>query len=149
VTGFVPDTSCIVAAVCTWHEHHERAAAEIEARLTRGEPLIVAAPTLVEAYAVLTRLPPPYRLSPADALALVEENFIQAARIVALDARGYPTLVRRARDEGIRGGRTYDAVIAACALKARAAVLLTFNKDHFLPFADRGLEIVVPGARPA
>jgi hypothetical protein len=28
-------------------------------------------------------------------------------------------------------------------------VLLTFNKDHFLPFADRGLEIVVPGARPA
>jgi predicted nucleic acid-binding protein len=139
----------MVAAVCTWHEHHERAAAEIETRLTRREPLIVAAPTLVEAYAVLTRLPPPYRLSPADALALVEENFIQAARIVALDARGYRTLVRRARDEGIRGGRIYDAVIATCALKARAAVLLTFNKDHFLPFADRGLEIVVPGARPA
>jgi predicted nucleic acid-binding protein len=111
--------------------------------------LIVAAPTLVEAYAVLTRLPPPYRLSPADALTLVEENFIQTTRIVALDARGYRTLVRRARDEGIHGGRIYDAVIATCALKARAAVLLTFNKDHFLPFADRGLEIVVPGARPA
>jgi predicted nucleic acid-binding protein len=139
----------MVAAVCTWHEHHERAASEIETRLTRGEPLIVAAPTLVEAYAVLTRLPPPYRLSPADALALVEENFIQAARIVALDARGYRTLVRRTRYEGIRGGRTYDAVIATCALKARAAVLLTFNADHFLPFADRGLEIVVPGARRA
>jgi predicted nucleic acid-binding protein len=135
----------MVAAVCTWHEHHERAAGEIEERLQRGETLLVAARTLVEAYAVLTRLPPPYRLSPTNALALVETNFIQAARIITLDVRSYRTFLRRARDEGIRGGRTYDAVIATCALKARASALLTFNKTHFLSFAERGIEIVVPG----
>ena len=69
MTRFVPDTNCMIAAVCTWHEHHERAADEIERRIERGETLCIAAPTVVEAYAVLTRLPPPYRLSPADALA--------------------------------------------------------------------------------
>ena len=76
MTRFVPDTNCMIAAVCTWHEHHDRAAEEIERRLERGETLFVAAHTLVEAYSVLTRLPPPYRLSPTDAFALIEANFI-------------------------------------------------------------------------
>lgn len=143
--GFLPDTSCMVAAVCSWHEYHDLAAEEIERHLSRGEKMFIAAPALVEAYSVLTRLSPPHRLSPADALALLESNFMSAARIVALDAKSYRTLLRRAPDEGIAGGRTYDAVIAACALKAKTAVLLTFNKGHFLSFVERGIEIVVPG----
>ena len=127
----------MVAAICTWHEHHERSAAEIDARLGRGETLLIAAPTLVEAYAVLTRLPPPYRLSPADAYTLVQENFTRTARIIVLDGRSYRTLLPWARDHGIRGGRIYDTVTGLCALKAGATVLL--------PFAERGLNIVVPG----
>lgn len=59
MTRFVPDTNCMIAAVCTWYEHHEWATEEIERRLERGETLCMAAHTLVEAYAVLTRLPPP------------------------------------------------------------------------------------------
>jgi hypothetical protein len=39
---FLPDTSCLVAGLCAWHEHHERAAREIERRLDRGESLVVA-----------------------------------------------------------------------------------------------------------
>jgi len=49
----------MVASVCARHEHHERAAAELERRFAKREAMIVAAPALVEAYAVLTRLPPP------------------------------------------------------------------------------------------
>jgi predicted nucleic acid-binding protein len=141
---FLPDTSCMIAAVCTWHEHHTRAVQEIERRLSRGEEMIVAAPALVEAYAVLTRLPPPHRLSPADALALLEGNFMNASKIVALDGKSYRVLLRQALDDGIAGGRTYDAVIAACAFQAKATALLTFNERHFLSFAQRGLEIIVP-----
>jgi predicted nucleic acid-binding protein len=44
----------------------------------------------------------------------------------------------------VSGGRTYDAVIAACALRARVTTLLTFDEEHFAAYADRGLEIVVP-----
>lgn len=54
---FLPDTNVMIAAVCDWHEHHAAASAEIEARLNRGESLVAAGPALVEAYAVLTRLP--------------------------------------------------------------------------------------------
>ena len=66
----------MIAAVCSWHEHHELAANEIGRRLARREKMIIAAPALVEAYAVLTRLPPPHRISPEAALTLLDNNFV-------------------------------------------------------------------------
>jgi len=143
--GFSPDTSCIVAAVCGWHENHTPAREAINRRLGQAEIMLVAGPALIEAYAVLTRLPAPHRLAAADAVALLDSNFIALGRVVALDAGAYRTLVRQAPGDGITGGRTYDAVIAACALKGKATTLLTLNEQHFAQFAAAGLEIVVPG----
>lgn len=40
-----------------------------------GEAMIAAGPALVETYAVLTRLPSPHRLAPADAHRLLQANF--------------------------------------------------------------------------
>jgi predicted nucleic acid-binding protein len=141
---FFVDTSCIIAAVCGWHKHHPETAAEIERRLGVGERLATAAHALAEAYAVLTRFPAPHRLAPADALALLEGNFLDGARIIALDARGYRSLLRRAGKEGVAGGRTYDAIIAACAVRARAAVLLTLNAAHFEGLRATPVRVVVP-----
>jgi len=137
----------MVPTVCTWHVYHEAAAGEIEHRLAAGERMHVAAPALVEAYAVLTRLPPPYRLSASDALALLDSSFIAIGRTVALDVATYHRMLRRAPIDGIAGGRAYDVVIANCALRATASTLLTFNDAHFLPFAAQGLEVVVPARR--
>jgi predicted nucleic acid-binding protein len=135
----------MVAVLCSWHEHHEPAARQIERRLGEGEMLVVAAPALVETYAVLTRLPPPHRLSPADSLALLEANFmVSGVEMVALDPDGYRRLLRGAPTEGIAGGRMYDAVIAACTLAAGVDTLLTFNERQFLSFAAHGLRVVVP-----
>ena len=141
---FTIDTSCMVAAVCAWHEHHVVACTEIETRLERGEQLAVAAHALVEAYAVLTRLPSPHRLSPADAWTLVEANFVEHATLVALSGTSYVRLLRRVAKEVVAGGRAYDAVIAECARQARADVLLTFNRRHFDP-PPAGVSIVEPG----
>jgi predicted nucleic acid-binding protein len=137
----------MVAAMCSWHTHHAPARAEIERRLHDAETLLVAAPALVETYSVLTRLPPPHRLSAADALTLLEANFMSQGKIVALEAKSYRTLLRKAPRQGIAGGRTYDAIIAECARRAKATTLLTFNISHFMPFAGTGLDIVVPGQR--
>lgn len=126
----------MIAAVCVWHEHHTAAVAEIERRLERGENLKVPAPALAESYAVLTRLPSPYRLSPADAWALVEANFIKGARVVWLNGGGYAKLLGHLAKTEVRGGRTYDAVIAECAKRSQASVLLTFNRRHFGPPLD-------------
>jgi predicted nucleic acid-binding protein len=136
----------MVAAVCAWHEHHAPAAAEINRRLALSEPMIVAAPALVEAYAVLTRLPSPHRLSAADTLAVLEANFLRSGRLMALDAASYRSLVRRAPKDGIAGGRTYDAVIARCAMRAKAATLLTFNQRHFYALVPAGIDVIVPGS---
>jgi predicted nucleic acid-binding protein len=146
--GFLPDTSCMIATVCSWHEHHDRAASEIDRRLRRGEKMLVAGPALVESYAVLTRLPPPHRLSPGDALALLDGNFVRR-KIISLDALAYRTLLRQAADDGIAGGQTYDAVIGACALKSKAEALLTFNEGHFRSLAEKGIDVVVPGVARA
>jgi predicted nucleic acid-binding protein len=133
----------MVAAVCSWHEDHEAAAAEIDRRLERRERLCAPAPALVEAYAVLTRLPPPHRLSPADAWALIRANFIARARVVALEADQYADLLRRAATEQVAGGRTYDVVIGECARRAGSASLLTFNRRHFDP-PPAGVSVTEP-----
>ena len=138
----------MVAAVCSWHEYHEAAAAEIERRLGRRERLSVPAPALIEAYAVLTRLPPPHRLSATDAWALIEANFVTHATVVALAADEYVDLLRRATGQDVAGGRTYDVVIGECARAAGAEALLTFNRRHFDP-APGGVTVTEPPAPKA
>ena len=140
---FAVDTSCMVAAVCSWHEHHDGAAAAIEDRLDAGERLAVPAHALAESYAVLTRLPSPHRLAPADAWALLEANFIANRTVTALTSREYVAVVRALAAAGVAGGRTYDALIAESACRARATTLLTFNPRHFDP-PPAGVTIVVP-----
>lgn len=134
----------MIAAVCSWHEHHEPAAREIERRLASRAKMIVAAPALVEAYAVLTRLPSPHRLSPATALTLLENNFLKLGAVVALNAKSYESLLRRAPERNVAGGRTYDAVIGECAQRGRASTVLTFNAGDFTALGQ-DLDVVVPG----
>jgi predicted nucleic acid-binding protein len=134
----------MIAAVCSWHEHHEAAANEIENRLAGRAKMIVAAPALIEAYAVLTRLPPPHRLSPQTALTLLENNFLKLGTVVALNAKSYQTLLLSAPKSNVAGGRAYDAVIGACAEQGKASTLLTFNAADFAALGQH-YEIVVPG----
>ena len=124
-TAFLPDTRCMIAAVCSWHEHHEAAAAEIERRLAGRAKMVVAAPALVEAYAVLTRLPAPHRLSPETALTLLQNNFLKLATTIALDAKSYRALLLEAPKRNLAGGRIYDAVVGACAGQGKASAVLT------------------------
>ena len=93
------DTSVVVAGFASWHEGHPSAAAAL-ARKPR-----VPAHVLVEAYSVLTRLPPPHR-APAD-----------------LAARAHLDLVRMSARNGLAGGGIYDALIAATTRHAGATLL--------------------------
>lgn len=139
---FALDTSVIVAAVSTWHEHHAAALGELERRLDAGDEMVVAGHSAAEAYAVLTRLPAPHRLSVGDAHRLILVNFVENAAVIALAADGYRSLLDRARTLGIAGGQTYDLLIAETARLADVPLLLTFNDRHFRRVPD--LEIAVP-----
>ena len=97
--------------------------------------MIIAAPALIEAYAVLTRLPPPHRLSPQTASTLLEGNFLKWGTVIALNANSYQALLLAAPKNNLAGGRAFDAVIGACAELARVSTVLTFNAKDFAALA--------------
>ena len=138
------DTSVVVAALLGWHENHAQARAALEAGLAAGR-LIVPAPVLVEAYSVMTRLPAPHRISPADAVALLGDTFRDVA-VIALEPREIWKLIAWLDERKVTGGRAYDGHILACAKKGRAGRLFTFNAKDFLAFDEAGIEIVRPGS---
>jgi predicted nucleic acid-binding protein len=142
VRRFLPDTSCLVAAVCSWHEHHSATVEELARRARQREEIVMAAPAMIETYSVLTRLPPPYRLRPADALAVMEGSWSHV-EVAALAGTEIWPLLRGLPEAGIAGGSTYDAVVAACARKARVDVILTWNVAHFERVAE-GIEVRAP-----
>jgi predicted nucleic acid-binding protein len=142
VSVYLCDTSCLVALLCSWHEHHERTRREFEARAASKWQLILAAHSLVEIYAVLTRLPPPYRLRGADARSLLEANWSKT-KIVHLNGPETWRVLKDTEERGVTGGQTYDALIAVSALKARVETLLTWNAKNFAAFSDK-LDVVTP-----
>ena len=142
MTRYLCDTSVLVAAVCSWHEHHARTIAELERREGAGEELVLGAHSLAEAYAVLTRLPAPNRLRSEDAIALLEANWRETP-VVQLTATEVWRALRRAQRRGVIGGQTCDMLIAACALKAGAKTIITWNERHFVK-AARKIDVEMP-----
>ena len=129
------DTNCLVAATLPQHEHHAATLADLSRRRAAGHTFLMAAPALLETYAVLTRLPPPHRLASADAVAVLDRNWSEAETITLTGAETW-RLMRQLAAAGIAGGRAYDAVIAACAKKGKADEILTWNVRHFSGVSD-------------
>jgi predicted nucleic acid-binding protein len=136
------DTSCLVAAVLPQHEHHAATVAELARRRAAGHQCVTAAHVVTEAYAVLTRLPPPHRLAAADAAAVLDRNWGTATTIALTAAESWRVLRQHAA-AGIGGGRIYDGLIAQCARKGKAAEILTWNVRHF--DEATGVRAVAPG----
>jgi len=51
--------------------------------------------------------------------------------IVTLDDEEYFKAIEEASAWGVVGGTVYDAVLARCALKARAETIYTWNVKHY------------------
>lgn len=142
MNGFLLDSSWMVACLCAWHEHHDEALQVVRKRLQGSQRLYLAAPALVETYSVLTRLPAPHRMSAADAWMLLRENFRAKGRTVSLDSKEYWQAIEEAQSAGIVGGKTYDFLIAYCAMKCRARAILTLNPLDFRQIVSPELQVV-------
>jgi predicted nucleic acid-binding protein len=108
------DSSVAVAAFASWHERHDSAR-----RVVDGGARLVAHCAL-EAYSVLTRLPPPHRAPPELVRTWIDERF--ADPWPALVGRPFRAFLRSLPGLGIAGGPTYDALVAATAARARACL---------------------------
>jgi predicted nucleic acid-binding protein len=136
------DTSCLVAATLAQHEHHRPTIEELSRRRAAGQTFLMATHVVLEAYAVLTRLPAPHRLAPADALAVLDRNWGKSETIALTAAESW-RVIRQYAAKGLSGGRVYDGCIAACARKAKANQILTWNVRHFETSSE--IRVVIPG----
>ena len=109
------DSSVVIAAFATWHEHHAIAR---KAMTTRPRLVAHAA---VESYSVLTRLPPPHRAHPSIVPAFIPERFTEP--FLTLSEPGYQELLATVAAGKILGGPAYDALIAFTAAEHQATLL--------------------------
>lgn len=98
----------------------------------------------LEFYSVATRLPPEFRVSPADAVTLLEEEVFGRMAIHDLPAADRLSMIRGAAHDAIAGGRIYDCHIADVARAAGARVVVTDNRRHFLSALRYDLRVETP-----
>lgn len=98
----------------------------------------------LEFFSVSTRLPPEYRLSPADAALLLESEVFDRMAVHDLPASDRLLLLKAAAHDGVSGGRIYDAHIADIARAAGANVVVTDNRRHFVASLRHGLRVETP-----
>lgn len=121
------DTSLVVAAFATWHEHHEPARKALDGGLRLIEHCAL------ETYSVLTRLPPPHRSSGAVVRDFIGMRFPQP--LLRLSSAAYRRFLLGLAESGVTGGAAYDALIAATAVGCKAE-LVTCDR-RALPIYER------------
>jgi predicted nucleic acid-binding protein len=100
----------------------------------------------LEFYSVATRLPEEFRLSPRDAAELLEQEVLGRLEVLELPARRRRTFVAGLSRDQIRGGRLYDAHVAAVAREAGSSVVVTDNERHFASLAGSGIPVLSAAA---
>lgn len=98
----------------------------------------------LEFYSVATRLPAEFRLSPADAVTLVQDEIFARMTVHELPPGERVTMMQAAGREGVAGGRIYDAHIAEVARAAGASTIITDNRRHFLTALRYGMRVETP-----
>jgi predicted nucleic acid-binding protein len=136
------DTSCVIPLLCDWHEFHAPTAAAVGAVPLKN--VVICTHVLLECFAVLTRLPAPYRIPPRQAKRLLAANFSERVDVCGVLEGDLWTALDRAAERQAGGGKIYDTVIAQATARAGASVLLTWNVKDFLAVAPHGLEIRAP-----
>lgn len=133
------DTNLLVAAFLKSHPHHEKARPVIERVVSGIDKGFVSAHTLAECYAVLTRLPGENRVSPMVAWQLLSENVVKPFSVVSLSPQEYAETLQKCADNGIEGGKTYDALLLAAAEKIGADTIFSLNIRHFQDISPKSI----------
>jgi hypothetical protein len=95
----------------------------------------------LEFYAVATRLPEEFRLTPRDAATLLEAEVLERFVVHDLAAAGRRAFIASCAREQVRGGRLYDAHIAEIVRGSGARLLVTENARHFAGLERQGIAV--------
>ena len=98
----------------------------------------------LEFFSVATRLPPEFRLSPADAFLLLQDEVFERIAVHDLPEPERLTMLQAAGRDGVAGGRIYDTHIAEVARAINAKVVITDNRRHFISALRYGMRVETP-----
>jgi predicted nucleic acid-binding protein len=132
----VADTSVVVAAFASWHEHHQQARKALDGGLHMVDHCAL------ETYSVLTRLPPPHRCAAAVVRDFLRVRF--AGDFLRLDGRAYKDFVFALPEHSVTGGGSYDALVAA-TVAAHSASLVTCDRRAASVYETYGVRAVFIG----
>jgi toxin FitB len=124
------DSSIIIAAVHANHPRHPVASAWLSQGFLVHE-IVTAHHCLLEAYAVLTRLPGDLRVSPAEAKEILEGTIKPHVRIADFKASRMWEILSSLFDRQIIGGGSYDVFILEILRRDGIVGFATFNPSHF------------------
>lgn len=137
------DSSALIAGCVESHPKHEAARKWMSRAKRKEVEFLVAGHSIFEVYSVLTSAPFQPRITPKIAQELLKENVEDHAEIVTLSKKGHQKIMQKLVTRNLSGGMVYDAIIAECALKAKADQIITSNsKDFIRLFPEDSIQIV-------
>ena len=143
--GVFLDTSVLVAGLVDFGPQSAPAQSLMHAVAQRTVPSPATAwHCCLECYSVVTRLPPEFRLSPADAVLLLHDEVFARMTVHDLPAVDRFAMLKAAATDAVAGGRIYDMHIAEVARAAGATVVVTDNRRHFVSALRHGLRVETP-----
>src|SRR5580692_3781245 len=123
------DTSVLVPVFYGTHVHHQASLALfIQFDKSTG---CCGAHSLAEVYSTLTRMPGKDRISGDQAMLFVT-SIRERLSTIDLGADDYADVLQMSAALGIVGGGIYDAMLARCAIKAKAEAIYTWNARHYI-----------------
>ena len=122
------DTSALVPVFLADHPHHAASLNLFIRCEPQGRQLCLPQPR--RGLSKLTRLPAPHRASPEQAIKCLQ-NINDRFRLISLEGATCLSVIQDAAAGRIIVGTIYDALIAACAVKANADRIYTWNLRHF------------------
>jgi len=124
------DSCILIAGVHANHPLHAPAADWLIRNISLHE-LIVTHHSILETYAVLTRLPGELRTTGPEAKKLLETSIQPNMKIAEFNASSIWDCIDSIVNQSAVGGRSYDAFIAEILINAGAEAIATFNTTHF------------------
>lgn len=125
------DTSMLIAAVVEGHPAHALAFPWLQRAKDKTDAAVVAAHSLAEMYAILTRLPVRPPIPPEMAREVIKANVLDTCEVMALSTADYVTRLDHLASLGIAGGAIYDALLLHAAWKAGVDQVVTLNAHDF------------------
>jgi predicted nucleic acid-binding protein len=136
------DTTVLVAGSTASDNRHEACIDLLAMADARGGACAIH--SLAEVFAVLSARPLPLRMPPSDAARVVAHT-AKRFKLISLTSKEYLDAIHSLADFGHSGGMIYDALLLACARKAKANRIYTLNPRHFRVVApDLAARIVEP-----